>query len=348
METMDMEQEAQPMPTSFLEGSEPLELAQLEVEMDVDMVDQIGDIDDVAIDTDTLAINDVTAPVTNFLQEEELPQPTGFLDGVEGAQEIELSDESQIVETEVVEEIEVESPPAEPDFREELERLIQEQEVAQALSRFTEAIEKHGDDEKLISDYANLCYDFGLVDNTLESYRKLLTAAPGNNEIRRKMIRTQLVADKVDDAVLTLVELGNSLTGSDNVEEAQRVFQHVLALQDDNSRAREALSEIYLNLEMKQLALYHLNILAQYLEKQDSIDETIKVLKKIYSLTTDISTQEKLARVYISHDFHQEAIGELEKLASRYLELDTTPTRQPLITRTSYPWTRKTQKPTKN
>lgn len=273
-------------------------------------------------DTSELPEGQTIAPTTSFLPPLELPEEkkthTEVLEEIEAPPEIEIEEEE--VKAEVVEEVPVPAPELEPDLEEKIHEMVSEGNLGEAFSLYKKALEKSTDNEELRREYADLCYNYGLVDEALETYQQILENEPKNYELRKKMIRVQLIYDRIDSATATLVDYGNELTSEDQIDDAQRMFQYALALKKENPEARESLSEIYLNQDMKQLALYHLNILAEYLEKQESIDRTIKVLKKIFSLTSDINTQEKLAEVYINHDYKPEAIIELQSLAERYME----------------------------
>jgi len=249
-------------------------------------------------------------PLEEFTEMEPLP---GIVEEIEAPVELEIEDK------EVMEEV-IEEPPLEPelDISEKVHVLIEANNLGEAFPLFKEAIEMKSDDFELIQEHADLCYDYGKIEDAIQSYKKILERDPSNYEVRKRIIKGQLYSIRNDDAVVSLLEYGNVLTGIDKVEEAQRIFQYVLALQKENPSAREALSEIYLNLDMKELALYHLNILAGYMESKNEVENAIKVLKKIFTLTSSIKTQEKLARVYIEHNYTNEAIEELTNLADRY------------------------------
>jgi tetratricopeptide (TPR) repeat protein len=252
---------------------------------------------------------------------EEEPLPEEIIEGIEDIDEIEVSGAIEEITPEIIEEIPVSTPLIDPVFAQEVADLLEQNQVLEILPLFAREFDKNPDNLEIRKEYAGICYNYGLVDETVSSLCMVLESDPSNHAIRRKLIKTQLVADRIPEATESLVAYGNLLTSEDKIDDAQRIFQHVLALKSDNPRAREALSEIYLNLEMKQLALYHLNILADYLEKNQLIDESIKVLKKIFTLTSDINTQEKLADVYVNHGMSREAAEELRSLGEQYVEL---------------------------
>lgn len=247
----------------------------------------------------------------------DLSPPAMIMEEFEAPAEIEIIEEEEIT-AEVIEE----PPPPEPemDIEEKVRQYIEEGDLGKAFPSFIEALEKKPGNLELRRQYADLCYEYGKIEDAIGSYRIVLKHEPGNYEIRRKIIRGQLLHNQNEQAVISLLEYGNDLTAQDKVDEAQRVFQYVLALQKENSIAREALSEIYLNMDMKELALYHLNILAKHLEEQQSIEGAIKVLKKIIALTSNIQVQEKLTKVYIDYNYKKEAVEELVDLAKKYAQ----------------------------
>lgn len=251
-------------------------------------------------------------PLEDLIEE---PIPPTFVEEVESVPELEIEEKEEIEE--IPEEI-----PEEPsvDLVGKVHELIEEEDLGEAFILFEEILREKADDVELRREHANLCYKFGKVDEAINSYKILLEKETNVLDIRKTIIRGQLLKNYNDDAVVSLLEYGNDLTASDKVEDAQRVFQYVLALQKENPQAREALSEIYLNMDMKELALYHLNILADYMEERAEIDNAISVLKKIFTLTSSLKTQEKLAEVYIQNNFTEEAIGELINLARKYKE----------------------------
>jgi len=247
------------------------------------------------------------------------PQPqTKILEEIEAPPEIEIQEEE--VKAEVVEEVPSAVPELEPDIEEKIKEAMAEGDMAKSFDLYRRALDIKPDNLDIRREFADLCYTYGLIDEAIESYKVLLEKEPKNYEVRKKIIRTYLIYNRTDEAVESLSEYGNVLTSDDRLDEAQRIYQYALALKKEDHKAREALSEIYLNQEMKQLALYHLNILAEYLEEQKAIDETINVLKKIFSLTSDINVQEKLAQVYIENGYNAYAIVELQNLAERYIK----------------------------
>lgn len=274
------------------------------------------------MDTGEVQIAESTAitPETVFLPPLEIVIETG--PPAQIVEEIEAPPEIEIEEEEVIGEI-IEEPPApepEVDIEERLRESVSAGDLGTAFPLFVEAMEKKPDNLELRREYADLCYSYGMMDKALENYKILLEKETKNFEIRRKMIKGQLLYNYTEDAVVSLLEYGNELTGEDKIDEAQRIYQYVLALKEKNPHARESLSEIYLNLDMKELALFHLKILSNYLEEEKSIDRAIKVLRKIFSLTSNIKIQERLTRVYIENDYKDEAINAITGLAKRYME----------------------------
>jgi len=259
-------------------------------------------------------------PETVFLPPLDIAVETG--PPAQIVEEIEAPPEIEIEEEEVMGEI-IEEPPApepEVDIEERISELVSEGDLGSAFPLFMEAIEERPEKMELRREYADLCYNYGMMDKALENYKVLLEKGTRDFEIRRKMIKGQLLYNYTEDAVVSLLEYGNELTGEDKIDEAQRIYQYVLALEEKNPHARESLSEIYLNLDMKELALYHLKILANYLEEANNIERAIKVLNKIFSLTSDIKIQERLTKVYIENEYKDEAIKAITDLASRYME----------------------------
>ena len=261
------------------------------------------------------------APDTVFLPPLEDIGITEVPSAIEEEEEPEAVPEVVAEEKEEIEEV-IEEIPPEPEVNmvEQLHELVSSNDMGKAFEIFSEVLEQNAEDMELRKEHAELCYKYGRVDEAISSYKYLNEKEPGNLEYRKKIIRGQLLKRYNEDAVVSLLDYGNVLTAEDKIDEAQRVFQYVLALEKENPRSREALSEIYLNMDMKELALYHLNILADYMEEKNEIDNAIKVLKKIFNLTSNIKTQERLAEVYIENDYRDEAIEELINLAVKYKE----------------------------
>jgi tetratricopeptide (TPR) repeat protein len=278
------------------------------------------EIDLSAMDALVSGEQDAKSVSTSFLSYADVPEDESGFEGTNILDSSFVAEGGMTTDLEGAEE--AATPAAEPeiDIMEKVMSILREGDYGIALPQLEELLDRYPEDYQLRKEYADICFDFGLLDQAVESYRLILDKEPKNYEIRRKVIKSHLVHDNIENAVTSLVEYGVCLTEDNHVDDAQRVFQHALALDKENSKAREVLSEIYLNLEMKQLALYHLNILAEYLEQQSSIEETIKVLKKIFSLTSDLNSQEKLTSVYIEHGYTADAIVELQSLAERYWE----------------------------
>ncbi len=302
-----------PQPTKFLELPELMTeeistdgFPAIDEEVKEELHEQTPEISRIAPET-------VFLPPLEDLSEEPIP-PT-FVEEVESAPELEIEEKEEIEE--IPEEI-----PEEPsiDLVGKVHELIEERDMGEAFPLFEEVLKEKSEDLELRREHANLCYKYGKVDEAISSYKLLLEKETNVLDIRKTIIRGQLLKNYNDDAVLSLLEYGNDLTANDKVEDAQRIFQYVLALQKENPQAREALSEIYLNMDMKELALYHLNILADYMEERSEIENAISVLKKIFTLTSSLKTQEKLAEVYIQNNLTEEAIGELTNLARKYKE----------------------------
>lgn len=307
------EVETMPQPTRFLELPE---LMSEEISMDVlpPMPDELEEpITEQAPELPKVSAETVFLPPLEDLAE--TPVPPTILEEVEVAPELEIEEKEEIEE--IPEEI-----PEEPsvDLVGKVHELIEESDLGEAFPLFEEVLKDKADDMELRREHAELCYKYGKVDEAINSYKVLLEKESDILNIRKTIIRGQLLKNYNDDAVVSLLEYGNDLTANDKVEDAQRVFQYVLALQKENPQAREALSEIYLNMDMKELALYHLNILADYMEEKSEIENAISVLKKIFTLTSSLKTQEKLADVYIQNNLTEEAIAELTNLARKYKE----------------------------
>ncbi|MFP4497505.1 MAG: tetratricopeptide repeat protein [Vulcanimicrobiota bacterium] len=270
-------------------------------------------------DAEETVTTEVEMPVPDVEQGETMLPPTRILEGIASAPEIEIAEE---VATENFEEIPGPFPEPEESIEEKITNLLEEGNLGKVFPLFQEYLEDNSDNREKLLEYAELSYKYGLLDEASRSYSKLFDQDSSDTEILKKLIKCQLIAENIEDAVVSLVKLGDQLTGAEQPDEAQRIYQHVLALDEDNSFAREALAEIYLKQEMNQLALYHLNILARHLEAQEKIDSTIDVLKKIYTLTTELEVQEKLASVYVDYDYREEAITELKLLSQRYIQND--------------------------
>lgn len=103
-----------------------------------------------------------------------------------------------------------------------------------------------GLEEDLVDDYlslGDLYLSKGMLKEALVQYKKVIEADPDNVEVRRKYIDTYLQIGLEHDLIDDYLELADALMNRQQIEEAIRLYSHVMSLDPDNKQARLKLSE---------------------------------------------------------------------------------------------------------
>lgn len=103
-----------------------------------------------------------------------------------------------------------------------------------------------GLEEDLVDDYLSLGDLYLSKDNlkeALEQYKKVIESDPLNVEVRRKYIDTYLQIGLEHDLIEEYIELADALMQKEEIEEAIRLYSHVMSLDPENKQARLKLSE---------------------------------------------------------------------------------------------------------
>jgi tetratricopeptide (TPR) repeat protein len=103
-----------------------------------------------------------------------------------------------------------------------------------------------GLEEDLVDDYlslGDLYLSKGTLKEALVQYKKVIEADPDNIEVRRKYIDTYLQIGLEHDLIDDYLELADALMNRQLIEEAIRLYSHVMSLDPDNKQARLKLSE---------------------------------------------------------------------------------------------------------
>ncbi|MBN1901704.1 tetratricopeptide repeat protein [Candidatus Sumerlaeota bacterium] len=103
-----------------------------------------------------------------------------------------------------------------------------------------------GLEEDLVDDYlslGDLYLSKGALKEALVQYKKVIEADPLNVEVRRKYIDTYLQIGLEHDLIDDYLELADALMNRQQIEDAIRLYSHVMSLDPDNKQARMKLSE---------------------------------------------------------------------------------------------------------
>lgn len=103
-----------------------------------------------------------------------------------------------------------------------------------------------GLEEDLIDDYialGDLYQSKGSLKDAISQYRKVIETSPANIEARRKYIDAYLQIGLENDLVNEYLDLADALVQKDEVDEALRIYSHVMSLDPENQKAFNKLSE---------------------------------------------------------------------------------------------------------
>jgi len=103
-----------------------------------------------------------------------------------------------------------------------------------------------GLEEDLVDDYialGDLYQSKGALKDAISQYRKVIETSPNNVEARRKYIDAYLQIGLENDLVNDYLDLADVLVQKDEVDEALRIYSHVMSLDPENQKAFNKLSE---------------------------------------------------------------------------------------------------------
>lgn len=191
-----------------------------------------------------------------------------------------------------------------------------------------------GLEEDLVDDYLDLAEIYLEDDSTkeaLEQLRKVIDAQPGNVDVRRRYIDVYLQIGLENDLVDDYLELADALVERGDVDEAIRLYSHVMSLDPENPDAMTKLSETRARYrkEEEQVALESMA------EAEDASEETkpepseshvssMQEAMENYQNILDVNPSNanircKLAEIYIQMDREKDALSEWEKASETFI-----------------------------
>lgn len=201
----------------------------------------------------------------------------------------------------------------------ELARSVREAgrlaDVPGAIQAYRESMELHPDNLVLRTYLADLHLDYGMLDDAVVQYRQVLKRAPQSVVLHHRLVQSQLWNDHFEDAASTLLSLSELHLSRDERAEALDAVQSALSLDPHHLGARRALVALS---EGTELALHHLEQLAESALAVGSLEVAAEALSRLTISSDFAGYQERLAQVLEARGESAEALLHYRQLATRY------------------------------
>ncbi|HEY3999427.1 MAG TPA: tetratricopeptide repeat protein, partial [Candidatus Xenobia bacterium] len=207
--------------------------------------------------------------------------------------------------------------PATPDAVDvtRLHDYITNHDLARAFAAFHKGLESAPANRELRQHLAHTYFQNGMLDEALSEFESLVDADPQNVRYRQQLAESSLWTADATRSVKNMLGYANCLQKEGSFDEAVAVLEDCVALDPSSSRARLALADLHLQLNLPNLALYHLNTLSDVALQRDDREGTLATLNRLHTMTGDPVYQQRLASALVKFGQPDEALGQYRELA---------------------------------
>ena len=201
-------------------------------------------------------------------------------------------------------------------------------ENGRAASILVEVLEKAPLDIDVRNNLINLLEDEGRTDEAIDQYIELGATYRqlGNmDQARRTFAAADRLGEDNDLSVDKLIRIKHQIADIDqirlNMNQAQRIYETILQLNDSDERARKALVEVNLQLGNQMEGVKQLDELLRLYAKRKQVKNILKLLQGLVrSYPENTGLRSRLAAIYRQLGRKEDAVEQLDNLAD--LQLD--------------------------
>jgi len=201
-----------------------------------------------------------------------------------------------------------------------LEEYLARGDISRAIEAHRLRLRISPDEVELRQQLAELYLKYHFQAEAAAEYRLLLRRSPENTHYHARLERTYSWGDDFESLVECRIELGRLYRQRGERPQALETLLKIVALEPTNTRARESLAELFMELNDLPMARHHYEAVGNYYLEESQHEKAIEIYRKIYSIGRDVASQEKLAGIYARCGRNDDAIREYQFLADRALD----------------------------
>lgn len=208
--------------------------------------------------------------------------------------------------------------PTTPESAVDVTRLhdyIANNDLSRAFAAFNKGLESAPTNRELRQHLAQTYYQNGMLDEALSEFEALVEADPQNLRYRQQLAEGALWSSDLNRSVQSMLGYASCLQKEGSYDEAVAVLEDCVALDPGSSQARLALADLHSQLNMPNLAMYHLSTLSDIALRREDADGTIATLRRLHTMTGDAVYQQKLAHALLKFGIQDEASGQFRDMA---------------------------------
>ncbi len=199
-----------------------------------------------------------------------------------------------------------------------LREKLEGADVATAISSYRRAVDESPDNLILRTYLADVHLRYGLMEDAVSQYGQLLRRKPDSVALRHRLASAYLWNAEYDAAINVFMELADLHKENGQFYDAVDVLQTITSLRPDNFTARRRLTDLFMTLEQNDVAVHHLQLLADSAFSANEVEIGIEALQRLMELSSDTAPQERLAQVYEGRGDIEDAITNYSQLAAYY------------------------------
>ena len=183
-----------------------------------------------------------------------------------------------------------------------------ELDAATRMLQYRTRLEQTPTDERALESLAELCLRFGLLEEALALYQRLLKVNPGSLETLGKLVKTALWMEDYELVKSGLWKAAEIHFSRGNLALCRERLGDLLSLDGEHKQARQLMVDVFRASGDDKLATWHLGQMVERWVAQGDLDNAIVSLQGLYEVSPSDAVLERLGQLYLAQSRKWEAL----------------------------------------
>jgi tetratricopeptide (TPR) repeat protein len=199
-----------------------------------------------------------------------------------------------------------------------IERQAEQLDGNRKIEAYRNALDQFPANQRLQARLADALVHFGLLEEAVHCFQQLIVLDPKVDSHHNRLAQAQLWNEDYQGAAATWLNLAQLQFEQSQYQAALESLQSLLALDPQHLKARQLLVQCFQLLSKTELAVHHLDCLAETASALGDDQSAIQALSQLQVLQPSAALEERLARAYLNCGESGKAVDHLGRALQSY------------------------------